>query len=523
MKHRFVFLFVLILSISAVHAQVEFNDPPEMKKGGGKKGGEGGGQKNKQGKNGNISVTNGNIVMGSPTSNSITASVILQTGSTAFIEYSTKSGVYNKKTSSISANSDAPVEYIIDKLEPATTYYYRLHVMNAAGKEVSVSLESWFATQKKKSDVFSFGVQGDSHPERVGKMFSSVLYKKTLDSVGFYKPDFYFMMGDDFNIDRLLQNNTVNQPNVEASYKLQRSYLGNAGSNPPLFLVNGNHEQAAKYLLDGTNLNAAVLAGNARKKYFPLPAPEKIYSGDKDTVQHVGLLKDYYAFEWGDALFVVIDPYWHSNIAVDHTPGEQQNKGGGGQSGIGSEKQQKGKGGEKGGQAKKDQWGITLGDEQYQWFRQTLEKSKATYKFVFSHHVLGSGRGGVERAGLFEWGGKGQNGSSQFSKNRPAWELPIHQLMVKNKVTIFFQGHDHIFAKQELDGVIYQSVPNPADDTHTAFNKEAYTSGVILPNSGFLNVTVGSKGVKVDYIRTYLNDKSTYPDEVTSTYSYTIK
>ena len=58
--------------------------------------------------------------------------------------------------------------------------------------------------------------------------------------------------------------------------------------------------------------------------------------------------------------------------------------------------------------------------------------------------------------------------------------------MVKNKVTIFFQGHDHLFAKQELDGIIYQTVPNPADDTYSAFNKEAYTTGTILPNSGYL-------------------------------------
>ena len=268
MKLRFLFLFVFISSVASLNAQIEFNDPPEMKKGG-KKGGGGGGQQNKQGKNGTAQLSNGNIVLGTPTANSITASIIPNPGSTAFIEYSTKSGVYNKKTNIIQSSPDGPVELIIDKLEPSTTYYYRLRLMSNTGKQESVTSESWFATQKKKTQSFSFGVQGDSHPERVGKMFNPALYKKTLDSVGFYKPDFYFMMGDDFNIDRLLQNNTVNKANVESAYTLQRSYLGNAGANPPLFLVNGNHEQAAKYLLDGTDQNAAVLAGNARKKYFP--------------------------------------------------------------------------------------------------------------------------------------------------------------------------------------------------------------------------------------------------------------
>ncbi len=34
--------------------------------------------------------------------------------------------------------------------------------------------------------------------------------------------------------------------------------------------------------------------------------------------------------------------------------------------------------------------------------------------------------------------------------------------MVKTGVTIFFQGHEHLLARQEKDGVIYQEVPNPA-------------------------------------------------------------
>src|SRR5690606_4494487 len=143
---------------------------------------------------------------------------------------------------------------------------------------------------------------------------------------------------------------------------------------------------------------------------------------------------------------------------------------------------------------------ITLGDTQYQWFKDTLANSDAKFKFVFTHHVLGTGRGGIELAKLYEWGGYSPNGSYDFTTKRPNWDLPIHELMAKYDVTIFFQGHDHLFAKQELDGVIYQAVPNPADNTYTAFNSDAYKSGTILPNSGFLNVTVSSNQVKVDYI-----------------------
>ncbi len=444
-------------------------------------------------------VANGNIILGSPTSNSITASVILEKDGEAFIEYSASNGKQKNKTAVCKSTNGEPFRIVLNNLKSNTQYSYCLNYRLPNEKQFRQTAVSSFSTQKKYGETFSFGVQGDSHPEREGKMFNPVLYLQTLDSVIHRRPDFYFMMGDDFSIDKLLVNNQANKDNVERAYLNQLSWLGNAGKMPPIFLVNGNHEQGAKYLLDGSANNPAVMAANARKKYFPLPDPIDFYGGDQDTVAHVGFLKDYYSFEWGNALFIVIDPYWHSDIPVDNQPGTQDKKN------------------------RKDPWGISLGDEQYNWFKNTLEKSKAKFKFVFSHHVLGTGRGGIENAGLFEWGGLDRNGTSQFAKNRTTWALPIHQLMVKNKVTIFFQGHDHLFARQELDGIIYQSVPNPADDTYTAFNRDAYTSGVILPNSGFLHVTVSSKDVKLEYVRSYLKESPSLPDEAKKSYEYSIK
>ena len=103
-------------------------------------------------------------------------------------------------------------------------------------------------------------------------------------------------------------------------------------------------------------------------------------------------------------------------------------------------------------------WNVGIGDEQYAWLKKTLETSKAKYKFVFAHHVLGTGRGAVEVSTNYEWGGKDPKGISTFANERPNWELPIHDLMVKYGVSIFFQGHDHIFVTQERDGLIYQSI-----------------------------------------------------------------
>jgi hypothetical protein len=120
------------------------------------------------------------------------------------------------------------------------------------------------------------------------------------------------------------------------------------------------------------------------------------------------------------------------------------------------------------------------------------------------HHRL-YGRGGVEGAHLWEWGGYNNDSTWGFDQQRPGWDMPIHQLMAANDVTIFFHGHDHAFVKQELDSIVYQEVPAPNDVTygigHTT--NGGYESGDLVHNSGHLRVTVGPSAVTVDYVRAY--------------------
>jgi hypothetical protein len=70
----------------------------------------------------------------------------------------------------------------------------------------------------------------------------------------------------------------------------------------------------------------------------------------------------------------------------------------------------------------------TLGQGQYNWLRTTLESSTAKFKFIFSHQIVGGdpdGRGGVEFANFYEWGGNNLNGTPGFATNRPEWYKPI--------------------------------------------------------------------------------------------------
>jgi hypothetical protein len=430
------------------------------------------------------------IVLGRPTDKSITVSVLSAEPQEGYVEYGAAAGQYTGKTAVTQFPAARPVELGLDGLKGDTRYYYRLHGRKAGDDAFTSDSACHFHTQRSPGSTFSFALQGDSHPEREGKMYDPDLYARTMANVAKDSPDFYLTLGDDFSIERLIGRNMLSQAAVDQVYAHQRSFLGLVGRSSALFLVNGNHEQAARCNLDGTPNNAAVLAGRARTRFFPLPAPDAFYSGDTEEVPEVGLLRDYYAWTWGDALFVVIDPYWHSAVPVDNEAGRE---------GRG-----KPENGEKRDGKRRDLWDVTLGDAQYRWLAKTLTESKALWKFVFCHHVLGTGRGGVEEAGLFEWGGKNRRGDDEFARKRPGWELPVHQLMVKTGVTILFQGHDHIFARQELDGVVYQECPNPADNTYTAFNQGAYRSGDILPNSGYLRVTVSPDKVTVEYLRSWL-------------------
>ena len=429
---------------------------------------------------GDSSTFRGSVVLGAPTTRSIRANVYSATQSgSAYLAYGTTAGNLALRSPTVRVVPDVPDEVVLDGLLADTRYYYRL-VFTPTGGTAGNGPERTFHTARAAGRTFTFALQGDSHPERPRQQFDSALYVRTLQTAAQDQPDFYFLLGDDFSIDNINAADpaAVTAAQVRDRYLVQRPFLGLIGDRAPLFLVNGNHEQAARYLLDGTAGNPAVWAQNARNALYPQPAPDAFYSGNGESVPHIGLLRNYFAFTWGDALFVVIDPYWGSPVCVDNPF--------------------------YGGDKRPDIWAVTHGDAQYEWLARTLAQSTARYKFVFAHHVMGTQRGGVEVARLYEWGGQSPGGQADFARFRPTWAMPIHELFVRHGVTAFFQGHDHIWAKQELDGVVYQTLSEPADPNYSLFNADAFRSGEKHPNSGYTRVTVSPTGVTVAYVRVFL-------------------
>lgn len=411
------------------------------------------------------------LILGRPTDKSITISLLFDQNVSFYIEYGLTSGQYTKSTSTLTAIANNPYTLDLNDLTFNSKYYYRLRYKANSISVFNESSEFTFQTQRDKGSIFTFTVESDEH--LYDKKGIRSIYQVTLNNEALDKPDFMLSLGDIFGDDH--NPYTITSNDLDLLHKDYRQYLGSICHSIPFYISLGNHEGENDFYLNQSPPNNLAIWGTYwRKYYYPNPAPNTFYTGNNDNEPYgIGSPENYYAWTWGDALFVVLDVYRYQNVNSD----------------------------------KPQNWDWSLGFKQYNWLKNTLEGSNAKYKFVFAHHIRGQGRGGLTNAKLFEWGGYEADGKTYgFDKNRPGWGKPIHQLFKDNGVSIFFQGHDHLFAHEVLDGIHYQEVPMPSDSTYMIgklANADAYTSDT-LDGTGHIKVTVSSSCVKVDYIKAYL-------------------
>jgi predicted phosphodiesterase len=371
---------------------------------------------------------------------SVTISVLAWEDIEAFVEYDSPP----KRTAAIKLKTGQPQLVELKGLKPDTSYIYRLTYHRAGTEAVQDTMRS-FHTQRKPGSSFRFVIQADSH---LDNNTDTSVYQQTLANMRADKPDFMIDLGDTTMVDKFGRFYTRS----ESQFKAQRYYLGQIAHSTPIFMVLGNHDGER-----GDQPEMSAWSLKQRHTYFPNPTD----GNDKHS---------YFAFEWGDALFIGLDPMW---------PTTERGASG---------------------------WSMTLGEAQYRWLTKILENSTAALRFVFIHHLVGGlsrdVRGGARTAAFMEWGGRNADGSEGFKEHRPGWELPLHQLFMKHGVNIVFHGHDHLFAKEELDGIIYQEVPQPGHPSGGTRSAEEYGySGVILGSSGHLRVSIGASEAKVDYVR----------------------
>ena len=430
-----------------------------------------------------VSVFGQNIyhkeVLGRPTFNSITVQAFFDADVEAAIQFGLSNSNLDQQTSWQKYNINEPTEIIINGLKEGTKYFYRLLYRTPNTSVINYRPTYSFQTAKKQGVPFTFVVQADPHlDEQSDTALYSICLKNQLED----NPDFMIDLGDFLMSDKLKNAaKIVPKDTITFRSNLLRSFYEKICHSIPLFIALGNHEGEAGWLLTGNENTIPVWGTNDRKKFFTNPYPNEFYTGDTTNHKFVGLRENYYSFHWGDALFIVLDPYWYTTQKPDAANG----------------------------------WKWTLGKGQYDWLKKTLEMSDATFKFVFSHQLIGGapeGRGGVEFADLYEWGGYNQDSTYGFKTNRPGWYKPIKDLLTEHHVNIFFHGHDHFYGKQEKDCLIYQECPQPSLPNFQNANMATdygYKKGVILPNTGHLRLQVDPNQVKVEYVRAYLPSAET--------------
>jgi hypothetical protein len=354
-----------------------------------------------------------------------------------YIEYGVSAGAMKNKTSISTFAKGESKVITLSGLKESSKIYYRVRFATPSGKTFS-ALSVATASTSAKGSVSVFAIQADPHMDENS---SADVYNGTLNQIVAASPLFLMDLGDIFMVDKLTDKS---EANIRARFELMKGYYAKLG-NIPLKITLGNHDGELGYSKFNTK--------NYRKEYFPAQTGELAY----------------YSFTTPDSLHISLDPFTYTT----------KNPTAAG-------------------------WEWTLGKTQYDWLRATLESSTATHKFIYIHHLLvgdPQSRGGVEIAKLNEWGGNNKDGSYGFDLQRPGWGKPIHQLLIDNKVGFVFKGHDHLYVKQELDGIIYQTLPQPSHPGNKIdVTQYGYISGKGVGGSGYLKVTTQSSVATVDFI-----------------------
>ena len=356
----------------------------------------------------------------------------------AYIEYGYEKNKYTFKTPAIQLKVGSENYILLTNLKINTKVFYRIRYALKSTATYLAKTGANFTTSSSLGNS-TFAIQADPHMDENS---DAKVYSGTLQQIVAASPAFLMDLGDIFMVDKL-QNKS--EANIRARFELMLGFYKQLGS-VPLKICLGNHDGELGYSQFNTK--------KYRKEYFPEQTGELAY----------------YSFEGPDQLHVVLDPFTYTTS-----------------------------------NPKDDGWQWTLGKTQYDWLADTLKNSKARHKFIYIHHLLvgnATSRGGVEIAKLNEWGGNNVDGTYGFDSNRPGWGKPIHQMLLDNKVGFVFKGHDHLYVKQELDGIIYQTLMQPSHPGDKLDVKQyGYLSGKGVGGSGFLKVRTDANVAYVDFIK----------------------
>ena len=346
------------------------------------------------------------------------------------------------------------LDWKLKELSPATRYEYRILLKRAHDESLQPGATGSFRTQRKGPASYTAVLITDPHAGSFTAGSGPVL---TLDQVvrnaSRAKAEFVLDLGDNVAWPGSREFGQENSEGAVNAYACYRRQLGPLSINSPHFAVIGNWAgESGKFPAKCIETVAAV-------RQALLPGPNHLTYPQGGSAR-----EDYYAFSWGDALFVILNIQTYSKPAhPDALPRLMADVN------------------------QISEW--TLGEKQMAWFATTLKNATERFRFVCMHHPAGGNAGdGVNT--LYGRGGARARNSGEQAR--------IHSLMKKHQVQIFFYGHDHVFVDDVADGIHY-ALPGSCG-APWKFTKEETGYDRFWPDSGHAQLDVTPEQATVSFI-----------------------
>ncbi len=388
-----------------------------------------------------------------PTADSFGVSVVLAAGDPATlgvrVRRAGRTAWGRRQTGEVRATDLA--EWHVSGLVADTQYDYRVVGTDADGAELEL-FQGSVRTARAPGSSFSFALLTDTH---IGSDLSytnqgnAALLAESSAQMAPAAPDFVVNLGDMLDFHEFGFNTPPPDGSItRAAYLNYRSAYGTPLGSIPHFPVIGGWDSES-----GCNTTDEIERSRTQRLlYLPGPTPDTYPEGGSP-------FEDYYAFTWGDALFVVLNVYTYTPTChlLDTYPGVP------------------------------DDW--TLGDAQMEWLRTTLENSTSKWRFLLIHHPVGGNGGNDVDSAYGRGGGRAAHVGEQ--------EV-VHELMQEHGVQTMFYGHDHVFTDMVVDDIHY-SLPGSAGAIWLFTEDETgYTE--YWANSGWARVDVTPDDVHVQFL-----------------------
>jgi len=363
-------------------------------------------------------------------------------------------GHWQRQRSVLKRSSHEMLDWNLTGLCAATRYEYRVLMKQDAGGSLQPVVRGSFRTQRKRPARYTAVLITDPHSGFFADGSKPVLtLDKVVRNASRAKPEFVLDLGDNVAWPGSREYGQESLDGAVEAYTRYRRQLGPLSINSPHFAVIGNWSgESGKFPEEAIGRVADV-----RKAFLPGPNHLTYPQGGSER-------EDYYAFSWGDALYVILNIQTYSRPSQPNelpSLAEDVNR--------------------------ITDW--TLGEKQMAWFETTLRKANERFRFVCIHHPAGGNAGDAANTLYGRGGARAWNTGEQAR---------IHALMKQHHVQIFFYGHDHVFVDDVVDGIHY-ALPGSCG-APWKFTKEETGYKRFWPDSGHAQLDVTSQKATVSFI-----------------------